>query len=134
MRLLAPLLLTAILTAAAYAQTAAPTPVEQGLIGPSFPPSAMKPDNYDAVFDVKVAAGPGVRLLRNQTVEARYDAAVCNSQGASRGGAQVDHRTKNWSYLEPNACTMFANISQLDLMALDVGGEWIAKVYLRAHR
>jgi hypothetical protein len=132
MRLLAPVLLTAILTAAAYGQTAGPTPVEQGLIGPSFPSSAMKPDNYDAVFDVKVAAGPGIRLLRNQTAEARYDAAVCNSQGAGRGGAQVD--PKNWSYLDPNACTMFANISQLDLMALDVGGEWTAKVYLRAHR
>jgi len=129
MRLLAPLLLTALFAAPVVAQSA---PVPPQLLGPSFPVSAVQAANYDAAFNVKVAM-PGVQLLRNQTAEARYDAIVCNGPGNNaRGGAQVG--ASGLSVLEPDACTMFSNFSQLELTTMETGGEWTAKVYLRPRR
>jgi hypothetical protein len=128
MRLLAVLLLTAMLVAPVAAQSA---PVPPQLLGPSFLASSVQAGNFDAAFDVTVAM-PGMPVLRNQTAEARFDAVVCNAQGKAKGGAQASG--SGLSTLEPGVCTMFSNFGQLELTTMEAGGEWTAKVYLRARR
>jgi hypothetical protein len=128
MRFLAAVVLAAAIVAPVHAQTA-----PQVLVGPSFIPSAIQRDRFDAVFLVKVAMA-GVPVLRNQMADARYDAIVCNPSGKARGGARADLKSDRLSVLEPGNCTMFANISQLELTFMEPGGEWTAEIYLRAHR
>ena len=128
MRLLAFLLLAALLVAPVAAQSA---PVPPQLLGPSFLASSVQAGNFDAAFDVTVAM-PGMPVLRNQTAEARFDAVVCNAQGKAKGGAQASG--SGLSTLEPGVSTMFSNFGQLELTTLEAGGEWTAKVYLRARR
>ena len=128
MRLALPVLLAAMIIAPVHAQSGA----DQWLVGPSFAPSAVQRDKYDAVFPVKVARA-GVPVFRNQPADARYDAIVCNS-GKTRGGARAELSRDWWSMLDPGLCTMFANVSQLELTPMEPGGEWTADIYLRAHR
>jgi hypothetical protein len=128
MRLALIALAAAMMAAPVHAQSAA----QQLLVGPSFAPSAVQRDKFDAVFSVKVAMA-GVPVLRNQTADARYDAVVCNS-GKLKGGARAEVTHDWWSMLDPGFCTMFANIRQLELTPMEPGGEWTAEVYLRAHR
>ena len=42
--------------------------------------------------------------------------------------------TARWGYLDPNGCTMFANIHMLDLTTVDADKDWTAKVFLRRAR
>lgn len=128
MRLFLSVLLAATMITPVHAQSAP----SQFLVGPSFAPSAIQRDKFDAVFAVKVAMA-GVPVFRNQTADARYDAIVCNS-GKTRGGARAELSHDWWSMLDPGLCTMFANVGQLELTPMEPGGEWTAEIYLRAHR
>lgn len=128
MRMALPVLLAAMMIAPVHAQSAA----DHWLVAPSFASSAIRKENFDAVFSVKVAMA-GVPVFRNQTADARYDAIVCNA-GKTRGGARAELKHAWWSMLDPGVCTMFANVGQLELTPMEPGGEWTADIYLRAHR
>lgn len=127
MRMLPLFLLAGLVAAPVHAQSA----TQQFFVGPSFAPSSIQKDKFDAVFQVKVDMA-GVPVLRHQSPDARYDAAVCNI-GKIRGGARVNIGADRWSLLDPGMCTMFANLSQLELTPMETG-DWTAEVYLRAHR
>lgn len=126
MRLLAFSLLALAMTVPAQAQTV-------GMIGPSFAPSAVKADNFDAVFEVKVNTLPSIPVLWNQTAEARWDGVVCNVGKANRGAVKVDPSAR-FGYLDLNTCTMFSNFRMLDLTTVDPDKEWTARIYLRARK
>ena len=103
-------------------------------IGPSFSEKAINAANFDLTFDVKVTTVPAVPLLRNQPPEARFDAAVCNANSSGAGWVKATSKAR-WGVLEPGECTLFSNFSQLDLTTPGTGGgEWTAKVHLRARR
>lgn len=104
-----------------------------GMIGPAFPPSAVREQNFDAVFEVKVTTMPSMPVLWNQTPEARWDAVVCNAGKAGRGAVKVE-QTARWGYLDPGMCTMFSSFKDLELATVDADTEWTAKVHLRARR
>ena len=126
MRLLAFSLVALAMAAPSQAQTL-------GMIGPSFAPSAVKTDNFDAVFEVKVNTLPSIPVLWNQTAEARWDGVVCNVGTANRGAVKVDPSAR-FGYLDINTCTMFSNFRMLDLTTVDPDKEWTARVYLRARK
>lgn len=126
MRLLALSLFAVLLSAPAQAQTV-------GMIGPSFAPSSIKADNFDAVFDVKVNTLPSIPVLWNQTAESRWDGVICNVGKANRGAVKVEP-TARFGYLDLNTCTMFSNFHMLDLTTVDADQEWTARVYLRARK
>ena len=126
MRLLAFSLLALAMTVSAQAQTV-------GMIGPSFAPSAVKTDNFDAVFEVKVNTLPSIPVLWNQTAEARWDGVVCNVGKANRGAVKVDPSAR-FGHLDLNTCTMFSNFRMLDLTTVDPDKEWTARIYLRARK
>ena len=127
-RLLAGSLLIAMTAAPALAQPGNP-------IGPSFAMGSVRAENFDVVFDTKVTLDPmpTLPLLLNQVAEARWDAVVCNADKSNQGAVKAEP-TARWGYLNPGVCTMFANIQKLDLSTVDADKEWVAKVYLRAHR
>ena len=104
-----------------------------GMIGPSFAPSSVKTDNFDAVFEVKVNTLPSIPVLWNQTAEARWYGVVCNVGKANRGAVKVDP-SAHFGYLDINTCTMFSNFRMLDLTTVDPDKEWTARVYLRARK
>ena len=89
-----------------------------GVAGVSFAPSAVKADNFDAVFEVKVNTLPSIPVLWNQTAEARWDGVVCNVGKANRGAVKVDPSAR-FGYLDLNTCTMFSNFRMLDLTTVD---------------
>ncbi|RYG32643.1 MAG: hypothetical protein EON93_10880 [Burkholderiales bacterium] len=126
MRLLTVSLLAAAMAFSAHAQTL-------GMIGPSFAPSSVKADNFDAVFDVKVNTLPSIPVLWNQTADARWDGVVCNVGKENRGAVKVEP-TARFGYLDLNTCTMFSNFHMLDLTTVDPDKEWTARVYLRARK
>jgi hypothetical protein len=128
MRLLALSLLAAICAAPVSAQPGNP-------VGPSFDPKSVRAENFDAVYETKVATMPMPTLaqLWNQVPEARWDAVICNVDMANKGAVKAEP-TARWGYLDPNVCTMFANIQKLDLTTVDADKDWTAKIYLRAHR
>lgn len=104
-------------------------------VGPSFPIGAVRAENFDVVFDTKVTLDPmpTLPLLWNQVADARWDAVVCNTEKVSQGAVKAEPSAR-WGYLNPGMCTMFANIQKLDLATVDADKDWVAKVYLRAHR
>lgn len=104
-----------------------------GMIGPAFPPSSVREQSFDAVFEVKVTAMPSTPILWNQTPDARWDAVVCNAGKTGRGAVKVE-ATARWGYLDPGVCTMFSSIADLDLATVEADTEWTAKVFLRARR
>jgi len=104
-----------------------------GMIGPAFSPSAVREQNFDTVFEVKVTTMPSTPVLMNQPPEARWDAVVCNTGKAGRGAVKVE-QTARWGYLDPGMCTMFSSFRDLELATVDADKEWTAKVYLRARR
>jgi hypothetical protein len=129
MRFLAGSVLVAMTVAApALAQPGNP-------VGPSFPMGSVRAENFDVVFDTKVTLDPmpTLPLLWNQVADARWDAAVCNTEKANQGAVKAEPSAR-WGYLNPGMCTMFANIQKLDLATVDADKDWVAKVYLRAHR
>jgi hypothetical protein len=126
MRLLAPLILVAMLLAPAQAQT-------PPSIGPSFIEKAVNAPTFDAAFNVKVTMVPAVNLLLGQMPDARFDAVVCNADASGEGWVKVNP-TARWGVLKGGDCTMFANFSQLNLAPVDAEHLWTAKVYLRAKR
>lgn len=126
MRLLALPLLAIAMAAPVQAQTV-------GMIGPSFAPSAVKADNFDAVFEVKVNTLPSIPVLWNQTPDARWDGVICNVGKANKGAVKVEP-TARFGYLDLDTCTMFSNFHMLDLTTVDPDKEWTAKIYLRARK
>lgn len=128
MRLLAFSLLALTCAGPAVAQPGNP-------VGPSFDPKSVRAENFDVVYETKVTTMPMPTLVQlwNQVPDARWDAVVCNVDKASKGAVKAEP-TARWGYLDPNGCTMFANIKALDLTTVDADKAWTAKVYLRAHR
>lgn len=126
MRLLALSLLAVAAASSAGAQTL-------GMIGPSFAPSAVKADNFDAVFEVKVNTLPSIPVLWNQTPDARWDGVVCNVGKANKGAVKVEP-TARFGYLDLDTCTMFSNFHIMDLTTVDPDKEWTAKIFLRARK
>jgi hypothetical protein len=128
MRLLALSLLAAICAAPVSAQPGNP-------IGPSFDPKSVRTENFDVVFETKVTTMPmpTLPLLLNQTPGARWDAIVCNADKVNRGAVKAEP-TARFGYLDPNVCTMFANIQKLDLTTVDADKDWTARVFLRARK
>ena len=126
MRLLALSLLAVAAASSAHAQTL-------GMIGPSFAPSAVKADNFDTVFEVKVNTLPSIPVLWNQTADARWDGVVCNVGKANKGAVKVEP-TARFGYLDLDTCTMFSNFHMLDLTTVDPDREWTAKIFLRARK
>lgn len=127
-RLLAGSLLIAMAAGPALAQPGNP-------VGPSFASTSVRAENFDVVFDTRVTMNPmpTLPLLWNQVADARWDAVVCNTDKAEQGAVKAEPAAR-WGYLDPGVCTMFANIQKLDLSTVDADKEWVAKVYLRAHR
>lgn len=116
------------------AMTAAPVQAQQvGMIGPSFAPTSVRAENFDAVFEVKVNTMPSIPVLWNQTADARWDAVICNTAKENRGAVKADPAAR-FGYLAPNGCTMFSNFHMLDLTTVDPDKEWTAKVFLRARK
>ncbi len=128
MRLPVFFLLALISAAPALAQPGNP-------VGPSFDPKSVRAENFDVVYETKVTTMPMPTLaqLWNQVPEARWDAVVCNVGKASQGAVKAEP-TARWGYLDPNTCTMFANLQRLDLTTVEADKDWTAKIYLRAHR
>ena len=128
MRVLAALFLVAMAAPPALAQPGNP-------VGPSFGSASVRAENFDVVFDTKVTMTPlpTLPLLWNQVEDARFDAVVCNTDKTAQGAVKAEP-TARWGYLNPGVCTMFANIHKLDLSTVDADKDWVAKVYLRAHR
>jgi hypothetical protein len=126
MRLSVLLLLAALTSAPAAAQL-------QPTIGPAFPESGVRRENFDVAFEVKVTLVPASPVLLGQTREARYDGVVCNTEKSGEGWVKVNSEAR-WGVLKGGTCTMFANFDQLDLAPVDVDHLWTAKVYLRARR
>ena len=121
------------LSVAAVAATSGALAQQAGMIGPAFPPSAVREQNFDAVFEVKVTTMPSTPVLWNQTPDARWDAVVCNASKSGRGAVKAES-TARWGYLDPGVCTMFSSVKDLELATVDADKEWTAKVYLRARR
>ncbi len=128
MRLLAGVLLAALTAAPALAQPGNP-------VGPSFGAGSVRADNFDVVFDMKVTLNPTptIPLLWNQAADARWDVVVCNADKANKGAVKAEPSAR-WGYLDPGVCTMFANTPKLDLSTVEADKDWVAKIYLRAHR
>ncbi|MEQ1781625.1 MAG: hypothetical protein ABMA14_09710 [Hyphomonadaceae bacterium] len=128
MRLLAGSILVALAAAPALAQPGNP-------VGPSFSAAAVRADNFDVVFDMKVTLNPTptIPLLWNQAADARWDVVVCNADKTNKGAVKAEASAR-WGYLDPGVCTMFANTPKLDLSTVDPDKDWVAKIYLRAHR
>ena len=121
------------LSVAAAPATSGALAQQVGMIGPSFAPSAVREQNFDAVFEVKVTTMPSTPVLWNQTPDARWDAVVCNASKAGRGAVKAEP-TARWGYLDPGVCTMFSSVKDLELATVDADKEWTAKVYLPAPR
>ncbi|MDP3738956.1 MAG: hypothetical protein Q8R02_16300 [Hyphomonadaceae bacterium] len=126
MRLVAPLLLVAMLSAPAWAQV-------PPSIGPTFTEKAVNADEFDAVFNVKVTMAPTTELLLGQTPDARFDAVVCNIDATGEGWVKVNP-TARTGVLKAGECTMFANFGRMSLTPIDIEHQWTAKVFLRAIR
>jgi len=128
MRLLAAFSVALAISTPALAQPGNP-------VGPSFDPKAVRAENFDVVYETKVTTMPMPTLaqLLNQTPDARWDAVVCNVDKANKGAVKAEP-TARWGYLDPNVCTMFANISKLDLTTVDADKDWTARVFLRARK
>lgn len=126
MRLLQFAVLIAVFGAPAHAQTP-PT------IGPILGDAAINADLFDAVFEVPVTLVPALPLLLGQSLEARFDAIVCNASSSGTGWVKVDPAAR-WGVLDPGVCTMFASFKQLQLTTPGNDMSWTAKIYLRASR
>jgi hypothetical protein len=126
MRLVAPLLLAAMLSAPAWAQV-------PPSVGPNFNEKSVNADKFDAVFLVKVTMAPATELLLGQAPDARFDAVVCNIDNAGEGWVKVNP-TARTGVLKAGECTMFANFGHMTLTPVDIERQWTAKVFLRAIR
>lgn len=125
-----------VLVASCVALIAAPALAQPGNpVGPSFDPKAVRTENFDVVYETKVTTRPMPTLaqLWNQTPDARWDAVICNVDKANKGAVKAEP-TARWGYLDPNVCTMFANISKLDLTTVDADKDWTARIFLRARK
>lgn len=123
--------LAALLTIILFA---APAQAQQiGFIGPKLTVAEVQADRFDVVFSEEVSSLPTTPVLWNQSPEARWDAVVCNVTAGVTGAVKATP-TARWGHLETNTCTMFANIAQLDLSAVEGDKTWTAKIYLRARR
>jgi hypothetical protein len=121
-------LVAAMMAAPALAQPGNP-------VGPSFPVGSVRAENFDVAFEMTVTMSPvpTIPLLWNQVAEARWDVAVCNVDKKNQGAVKAEPSAR-WGYLDPGMCTMFANTPKLDLSNVDADKDWVAKIYLRAHR
>ena len=128
MRLLVVSAVALMMSAPALAQPGNP-------VGPSFEPKAVRPERFDVVYETKVTTMPMPTLaqLWNQTPDARWDAVVCNVDKANKGAVKAEP-TARWGYLDPNVCTMFADIAKLDLTTVDADKDWTARIFLRARK
>lgn len=102
-------------------------------IGPRFAESAINRALFDATFEMRVVLIPAAPLFIGQTSDARFDVVVCNANTAGSGWVKAE-KTARFGVLEPGECTMFANVTNLDLTTPADNSEWTAKVYLRARR
>lgn len=112
------------------ASTAVAQPV--GMIGPGFPLKDIRAERFDVVFEAPVTDMPSTPLLLNQSPEARWDVIVCNITAGATGAVKAEEAAR-WGYLDTNVCTMFANVTKLDISTVDAAKPWTAKVFLRAH-
>lgn len=122
------LLVAAMIAAPAQAQPGNP-------VSPAFPLGAVKTENFDVVYDMKVTLNPvpTIPLFWNQVADARWDVVVCNVDKTNKGAVKAEP-TARWGYLDPGVCAMFANTPKLDVSTVEADRDWTAKVYLRAHR
>jgi hypothetical protein len=129
MRLTAPLLLGVLLAAPAPAQT-------PPSIGPNFRLQDVRAENFDAVFNTRVTMTPATDLLLGQSVQARFDAVVCNVNPDGEGWVRVSPTTEGTrtGVLKAGECTMFANFQKMALTPVDIRSEWVARVFLRPAR
>jgi ribosomal protein L11 len=103
-----------------------------GMVGPRLAPADVRVERFDAAFEVRVTDMPSTPVLWNQTPAARWDAVVCNVTAGATGAVKAEE-TARWGHLDPNVCTMFANVAKLDLATVTADKPWTAKVFLRAH-
>jgi len=129
MRLTAPILFAALFATPALAQT-------PPSIGPNFQLQEVRPENFDAVFNVKVTMNPATDLLLGQAAQARFDAVVCNVNPDGEGWVRVGPTPEGTrtGVLRAGECTMFANFQKMSLTPVDIRSEWTARVFLRSAR
>ena len=103
------------------------------LTGPTFAQTSVNAGRFDAIFAYIVPVWPMFPLFRNQPEGARFDAVVCIQDETRKGAVRVSG-SPTLGHLKPGECTMFVNVSNIEVSRPEGEYEWRAKVYLRAYR